>query len=143
MSLRRYLCDERGQAAVEFALVVIPFSILLFGIINLGIVLYAYTQMHNATEAAARCFAISMSNTSYANPNCNSITAAQNYALAQYKGPGVLVNANPFIASTSGNCYVNTSGNYAGYQVTGTGSYKLNAVLVNFTIPLSTQACFP
>lgn len=45
---------DNGAAAVEFALVVTPFFVLLFGVIELGLVLMAQVDLENAMSAATR-----------------------------------------------------------------------------------------
>jgi Flp pilus assembly protein TadG len=53
-ALRRFRRAESGAAAVEFAFVIFPFCLLLFGIIELGMVFLASTTLDHATERAAR-----------------------------------------------------------------------------------------
>ena len=45
---------ERGATAVEFALIALPFFILMFGLMELTVVLLASTTLETATEIAAR-----------------------------------------------------------------------------------------
>jgi Flp pilus assembly protein TadG len=45
---------DKGAAALEFALVATPFFALLFGVIELGLVLMAQVDLENATAAATR-----------------------------------------------------------------------------------------
>jgi Flp pilus assembly protein TadG len=45
---------DKGAAAVEFAMVATPFFVLLFGVIELGLVLMAQVDLENALAAAAR-----------------------------------------------------------------------------------------
>ena len=52
--IRRFARQERGAAAVEFALVAAPFLALLFGIIELGLLFMGSVTLDNATQAAAR-----------------------------------------------------------------------------------------
>src|SRR5579864_1011930 len=50
----RFALGRRGAAAVEFALVSIPFLMLTFGIIEIGLIYFASISLENATYAAAR-----------------------------------------------------------------------------------------
>ena len=50
---------ERGAAAVEFALVVLPLLLLLFGIIELGRIYFVQLSLTNAARDAVRTVAIS------------------------------------------------------------------------------------
>lgn len=53
-ALRRFARAQRGATAVEFAIIALPFLVLLFGIIELGMVFLVSTTLSNATDAAAR-----------------------------------------------------------------------------------------
>lgn len=122
--LRDYWQNEDGGGAAEFAIVVIPFSALIFAIIHICLMFYAYQNLHFAVEGAARCSSV-MSTTT-----CNSTGAVQTYATGLYKGPNISASFAPSTAP-------------CGNTVTGTGSYTLNAVLVRTSVPLSATACFP
>jgi len=50
---RLWRCRQ-GAAAVEFALLFWPFCLLLFGIIEMGVLTFEYQMMDGATRAAAR-----------------------------------------------------------------------------------------
>jgi len=50
---------ETGQALVEFALVLLPLLILVFGIIKFGILFGQYVTLTNATGYGARTLAVS------------------------------------------------------------------------------------
>jgi Flp pilus assembly protein TadG len=50
----RFAHGRRGAAAVEFALVSIPFFALLFGIIEVGLIYFVATTLEMATNEAAR-----------------------------------------------------------------------------------------
>lgn len=50
----RFARAERGAAAVEFALISIPFMMLLFGIMELAMVLLVATTLETATEHVSR-----------------------------------------------------------------------------------------
>ena len=122
--LRVYWREERGGGAAEFAIVVLPFSALIFAIIHLSLMFYANQNLQFAVEGAARCSSVMSSTT------CNSTGAVQTYAAGLYKGP----NISPSFVYTPTGC---------GHTVTGTGNYTLNAVFVSTSVPLSSTACFP
>jgi Flp pilus assembly protein TadG len=50
----RFVHGRRGAAAVEFALVSIPFFALLFGIVEVGLIYFVATTLEMATNEAAR-----------------------------------------------------------------------------------------
>lgn len=45
---------ERGATMIEFALIMIPFFVILFGIFEVGFVFWGTYELENATEDAAR-----------------------------------------------------------------------------------------
>jgi Flp pilus assembly protein TadG len=80
-ALRRFARAQRGATAVEFAIIALPFMILLFGIIELGMVFLVSTTLQNATDNAARQIRTGQFQTSGANTQsdfknlvCNSMT---------------------------------------------------------------------
>lgn len=65
--LRRH--DERGAAAVEFAFILIPLLLLVFGIFEFGRVYMTQLTLTNAARDAVRMYAISDDATRVANTN--------------------------------------------------------------------------
>lgn len=53
-SPRRFACHEGGAAAVEFALVLLPFLALMFGIIETALVFFADQTLETAVADSAR-----------------------------------------------------------------------------------------
>jgi Flp pilus assembly protein TadG len=58
----------RGQALVEFALVIPLIALIIFGAVDLGRAVYAYTTIANAARDGARIAAVNQIATS---PDCN------------------------------------------------------------------------
>jgi Flp pilus assembly protein TadG len=54
LALERFAAAERGAVAVEFAMIALPFMVLLFGIFELGMVFLVSVTLQSATDAAAR-----------------------------------------------------------------------------------------
>jgi Flp pilus assembly protein TadG len=76
--------DVSGAAAMEFALVLPPLLLLLFGIIKFGIVFNNYIELTNAAAAGARQLAISRgSATPYSSTISTIKAAAPNLAPAK------------------------------------------------------------
>lgn len=50
--------NERGTAAIEFALVGPVFLLLLMGALTMGLLLFSVTSLEAAVQGAARCAAI-------------------------------------------------------------------------------------
>jgi Flp pilus assembly protein TadG len=53
-ALRRFARARQGATAVEFALISIPLMLLMFGVLELGIVLLVTATLETATDFAAR-----------------------------------------------------------------------------------------
>jgi Flp pilus assembly protein TadG len=118
---RIWLCD-RGNTAVEFALVLPALAALVVGTLYACLVLYSAAGLHSAVEQAARCYSVSSS-------QCGSAGATQSYAQTQYYG----INTPTFTASTPS----------CGHQVSAAVTIVLTAVVANLSVPLSATACFP
>lgn len=56
--LRRLHAAEQGQALVEFTLVIVPLLVLLFGIIEFGLVMYDKNTVVSDAREAARLAAV-------------------------------------------------------------------------------------
>jgi Flp pilus assembly protein TadG len=65
--LRRFARAERGATAVEFGLLALPLCLLLFGMLELGMVFAVSTTIEDATESAARQIRTGQFQTSGAN----------------------------------------------------------------------------
>jgi Flp pilus assembly protein TadG len=68
--------DGSGNAATEFALVLPPLLLLLFGIIKFGIVFNNYIELTNAAAAGARQLAISRGSATPYSSTISTIKAA-------------------------------------------------------------------
>lgn len=67
---RRRERNEDGASAVEFALILIPLLLVIFGLVQYGLYFYSAQSGSNAVNAAVRQLAVG---------NCQSATAFQNY----------------------------------------------------------------
>ncbi len=123
-----YIRDEAGASAAEFALIFIPFSALVLGILGLSMVLYANQTLQYATEAAARYYSVQTANTGTAPAG----SAINTYGQQQFTGP-----MTPTFTASRGGCGPN------GFQVYGSGSLPLNAGVYSTTVSLQAHACFP
>jgi Flp pilus assembly protein TadG len=121
----RLLACERGASAVEMAIILSVFMSMLFGIINVALMLWTLDNLHYAAEKAARCAAIGSS----------SCTDPAAYALANYHGIP-LGGTNPFS--------YNSPGAGCGHTVSASYNYSLVIPLIRtYTVPLSATACSP
>jgi Flp pilus assembly protein TadG len=125
MMLTRACTDERGTAAIEFGLTAPAFFLILFGIIECGLLLWTQIGLQHGAEMAARCAGI---NTTV----CSNESSIQNYAAQQAFG----LNPSPssFTVATAA-CGIRVSADYKFYFFT---SYFAGP-----TLSLSAQSCFP
>jgi Flp pilus assembly protein TadG len=111
-----------GNAAVEFALLMPVFLLMLLGVVEFGRVLWTQSALQNAVEAAARCAAV---NTSL----CGNASEVQSFASSQVFGQSVT-----FSLSTPS----------CGTQVLATLSFSfIVPKLLPYNITLSAQSCYP
>ena len=121
--IARLRSDRQGATALEFALVLPAFVMLVLGVINSAQLAHAISSMNFAVEEAARCSAVDA-------VACGSATATEAYAATKYLGPAV----SPVFDSTNAGC---------GHSVTATATFDLNVAFFIYEIPLSAAACFP
>ena len=123
MTISRHIWrDDRGAAAVEFALVAPCVVMLLVGIMSLSLMLLSIGSMHFAAEAAARCAS--------ARPSvCSSSSAITAFATSNYFG--AVTPTFTYVAAACGN------------QVTATATYGFNVGTFQRSISLSAVSCFP
>ena len=115
-----------GATAVEFAMVLPPFLMLLLGIMSGSLAIYTAASMHFAVEGAARWY--SVNDSVNASPRSNA-TTTQTYAQSHYLGP-----SSPTFTASIIAC---------GHQVNATLNVVLNAGVARWNIPLSATSCFP
>jgi Flp pilus assembly protein TadG len=114
-------CDA-GGVALEFALILPAFAMLMAGCLSVGLLVYSVASLHNAVEQAARCYSVNAN-------QCGSASATQAYALSNYYGVG-----SPVFAVSTPAC---------GHQVSATLTIEFNAALVSWNVPVPATACFP
>ena len=123
MRLRRALSNEAGATAVETALVLPLFIVLLVGTFGVAQLAWAVNSLHFAVQEAARCSAVNA-------VTCASDAQTVAVANARYVGP----NVEAQFAVSMAEC---------GQSVTATGTFDLNLALTSVAVPVSAAACFP
>ena len=84
-----------GSAALEFALVAVPFLMLVFAILEFGRVVWTQSALQIAVERAARCAAVNA-------PACGTVAQLQAYAASQMLAPGALAADFSYAAEACG-----------------------------------------
>ncbi|MGO8953209.1 MAG: TadE/TadG family type IV pilus assembly protein [Rhodomicrobium sp.] len=84
--------DKRGSTALEFGIVLPVLLLFLLGIIDMGRLMWTYTTLYRASEAAARCAAVNT-------VACGTTAQIQNDAAAESWGmtvaPSTFSVSNP------------------------------------------------
>jgi Flp pilus assembly protein TadG len=141
--MKTFVCEwarhERGSAAAELALMLVPVILLLFGIVNLCLMAYAQNQLNFAAEATARCMVVAgnASSAGVTQPPCTSTATDLAYLQAFYKGPTAAPTFQTGYPDATQKCNSSTS-----YQVQAQTNYVINAAFVSWTVPLTAKACF-
>ena len=130
--LRKVINSTRGAAAVEFAILLPLLLAIVFGIIELGAVLYNQAVITNASREAARfsaAFYTNPANATATRPACADI---QNYVVSYVNTYFISFTSSSFNASNvscpTGTPHTNYSG-FAGYVDTIRIQYQYNFML--------------
>jgi Flp pilus assembly protein TadG len=121
--LRRWRDDRGGATAIEYAMVLPVFAMLVLGVINTSQLASVISGMHFAVQEAARCSAVN-------EVVCGNADATVAFARGRYVGP----RAAPTFVSTNDGC---------GHTVRATANFELNVAIMSFDVPLSAEACYP
>jgi Flp pilus assembly protein TadG len=120
MSVRNLRHDETGQTMTEFAIVLPILVVLLFGIIQFGILFNNYVTLTDAVRSGARQAAVSRND---ANPTGAATTAVRNSA-ADLNQANLAVTVN--------------SAWQAGTDVTVTATYPWSVKLLGWVVSAGT-----
>jgi Flp pilus assembly protein TadG len=123
--LVRALAGSRsGNAAVEFAFIAPAMLMFIFGVAEVGRVLWMQNALDYSVVEAARCLSNSPS-------TCGSASQAQSFA-ANQAGAGFVTSDFTVTAASCGN------------QVTATHQVSIEIPYMNLSpINLTSQACYP
>jgi Flp pilus assembly protein TadG len=130
----RLAANRRGAAAIEYALLLPVLLLFMLGIIDVGRLMWTYTTLSRAVDAAARCGAI---NADAASPTaCQSNAAIQ--ARAVTEAWGLTITSAAFTV-TRPSCGVQVRGAYSFVSIIpGIGRPAPMG-----TLALSATACYP
>jgi Flp pilus assembly protein TadG len=121
----RVVGNRSGLAALEFALVLPLFLLLIIGIMQLGQLFWTQTALQHAVEMAARCATVNTT-------TCGTATQIRAYAATQ--AYGMVVAPATFTVTTP------TCGN----NVAATSTFTfLTSLFPIPTITLRAQSCYP
>jgi Flp pilus assembly protein TadG len=142
--LRRFGRANGGAAAVEFALVVGPLLLLIFGVFEFGRLLWTREAIQETATAGARCMGLTA--TTCASGGAYSAASTQTYIEGVATNWGVTLTGANIALSSNATCAGVTAPN--GFS-TVTLTYTFQSVVPNFITALSgganltTTACYP
>jgi Flp pilus assembly protein TadG len=149
MNLKLIRDDTRGFALVEYTITLPLFLLLMFGLVQAGILLWTWVGLQHGVEMAARCASVNY-NASQAglNASCftvngapvpSAVTHTDVEAYAQQNSFGINLPSSNFHATLNTTCGTN-----AGNQVTASYTFNLiHYVFSAFSVPLSAKSCYP
>ena len=134
-ALARFQRDIRGVAAIEFAFVIVPLLLFMFGIIEFSRAYWTQEALQETAAVTARCMGLGLS-------SCSSAPAAQAYAVSVGSGWGLSIQSSNVTINPSTTC-----GSVSGF-VTVTITYPFNTIVPGLITglvgeTLSATACFP
>jgi Flp pilus assembly protein TadG len=115
--------NQTGASAVEFALIIPVFIVMLMGGFYTAFAAFTVSNMNHAVEAGARCASVNKT-------VCSSATATVAFTQTRFLALGTTPT---FVASTAA----------CGQKVTGTVNFLLETGISKLNMPLSAQACYP
>jgi len=121
---RRFWPDRDGGAAIEFALVLPAFLMLVVGGLFTAQLLFVESSMQYAVEEGARCASVKTT-------VCPDNASTLSYVQSRFDAAG---SATPTFTSTTAAC---------GHRVSATVTFPLDTGLAKIDVPLSASACFP
>jgi Flp pilus assembly protein TadG len=119
MNLKRTINNERGQTMTEFAFVLPILVVMLFGIIQFGIIFKNYVTLTDAARAASRVGAVSRNLTPAA-----ATTSCQD---AGHRAGSNLTPAKDFVLKCSSTWTI-------GSDVTVTATFPYHVKLLNWVV---------
>lgn len=137
---RKFRRDQRGASALEFALVALPFLLLVIGTIEYGRFLWTRQALQSLAISTARCMGV-LQDACAVSGSYNSARTTT-YLLSQASALGVSIAASNVALVANASC-----GAIAGFSsVTISYSFSTVTPIVSALvggIPITVSACFP
>lgn len=142
MIVRRMFCkDQRGAAAVEFALVAVPLLLVLFGIIEYGRLQWTRSAMESVANSGARCIGIGQVECS--NSGVYDAGKARAFILATAEELSLQLLSSDIAVNNAATC--NGVSGFAEVSLTHTFETALPFIFGQMStgVPLTAAVCFP
>jgi Flp pilus assembly protein TadG len=143
-AFRSFFGDHRGAAAVEFALVVVPLLLFLFGTIEFARLMWTRQSMQSLAITAARCMGI-LGTACSTNGTTVDMTLTKSYVISRASGFGVRLTSGDITVTSNASvdeCRVSGFSKVTINYTFNTVAPKLIAVLAGGS-QLQVEACFP
>jgi Flp pilus assembly protein TadG len=138
--LRGFRRDDRGAAAVEFALIAVPFLLLILGGFEFGRLLWIRNALAETAIAGARCVGLLQSEC--ASDGVLSTTAATGFMAGVAANWSITLPASEITIKTGTSCGGVTG--FVAVSITHTTSSALTALVTGqSTMELTESSCFP
>jgi Flp pilus assembly protein TadG len=145
--------DTRGSALVEFTVTFPFFLLLMFGLLQAGLLLYTNTGLQHGVERAARCASVNYSAKQIGlTQSCFAVapTDVTDTTIKQYAAQsswGLVPSSDSFIVHSppdaNANCGTDTNGNVVpGFVVTVSSTPNLLRYIFP-SVTLNAKSCFP
>lgn len=132
--LLRRLAERDGSVAVEFALTGSAFFLLVFFILEAGLLLWTKSAMQMAAAQTARCTAIGSS-------ECQDAKAYAMSLIATWGVGGIV--SSPSVEVQPGTTCNNTAGHYSAVTITAAAAGLGVLIAPLSSAALSVTACYP
>ena len=144
--------DTRGSTLVEYTLTIPLFLLLMFGLVQAGLLLFTYSGLQHGVEGAARCASVNysakqigvtqscfvVSGTAVAPTDVTDTTIKQYAAQSSW---GIVPAFGDFIVHSPPGDANAKCGTDPGYVVTVSSTF--NVIGYIFSVPLTATSCFP
>jgi Flp pilus assembly protein TadG len=128
------LKNNRGAAAVEFALVALPVIVFIFGIMQTGWIVWIDNLLHTSVDTATRCVAVNSQTLPCDGNSLQGMQQAANAVFAPLSGTTCGSTTNCLTLSWNTNCSAGEKG------VVGTYTFSFLWVV---SMTLTAQSCYP
>ncbi|MDB5640759.1 MAG: pilus assembly protein TadE [Hyphomicrobiales bacterium] len=137
----RFTRDTRGSSAIEFALLAVPFLLLIFGSMEFARILWTREVLKQVATAGARCMGITQSECGTG--SATDATMSKAFVVAEAARRTLTITATNVTVSTAATC-----GTVTGFsQVTLAYTYQpilpLLITALGTSVTLNASSCFP
>lgn len=124
--MRAFIGDDRGGSALDMALVLPTYLLMVLGVVGMGFLLWTENAIQTAVQQAARCASINKN-------DCGTATQVQNAAVGW--SYGIVTDPNQVQVNFRATCSSGQGGTIVLIQ------YPVNFFVLSTTV--AAEACYP